>query len=127
MAGEWLGNEVLDACLGYIQTNGTRLDVLNAAATNYSTATTDATNSCGNKTSFVIDTIADGASGRKITSDAITDGTITETDTVTHWAITDGSSIFVCGGPLGASEGVTDTNTFTLGAFSITFPDPTQT
>lgn len=121
MAGEVIVDAIYDAGLTYIATNGTRLDITSQVATTYTEAIT--TYSLGNKTSFVIGTLADDTSGRKITSTAITDGTVNGTGTATHWAITDEVSVLIATGPLSASQGVTDGNVFTLTAFTINFPD----
>jgi hypothetical protein len=64
-------------------------------------------------------------SGRKITVDAITDGSVSGTDTATHWALTDDSeSKLLVTGALASSQAVTDGNTFTLTAIDVEFPDP---
>ena len=122
MAGELMADGIYDAGLQYIATNGTRLDITSQVATTYTEAIT--TYTLGNKTSFVIGTLADDTSGRKITSTAITDGAVTGTNTATHWAITDEASVLIATGPLsGGGQAVTDGNVFTLTAFTINFPD----
>lgn len=63
-------------------------------------------------------------SGRKVSSTAITDGAVTGTGTVTHWAATDvGSTRLWATGALSASQGVTSDNTFALPSFDIGMPD----
>jgi len=120
----WVNDNVLDSGLNWIDTNGTRLDICSQEPTSYGEATTDGTYSLGNKTGITISTSADRSpSGREVTISAISDGTVTETGTATHWAITDGSSALIATGALSSSQSVTDTNTFTLTAFAIGIPD----
>ena len=64
-----------------------------------------------------------GTSGRKVASTAITDGSVTDTGTATHWAAVDGTRTLAWG-TLSASQAVTSGNTFTLASFDVTFPDP---
>lgn len=56
--------------------------------------------------------------GRKVTSTAITDGTITTTGTASWWAVGTTAALHAHG-LLSASQAVTSGNTFTLGAFEI--------
>lgn len=121
----WLSDEVLDGGLDVLDTSGTRLDICSQEPTTYGQATTDGTYSLGNKTSLNIGAPADrGGGGREVTVPAITDGTVTETGTATHYAITNGSDTLYATGSLSASQGVTDGNTFTLTSFTIGIPDP---
>ena len=120
----YINDEVFDGGLDYADTNGTRIDITSQEATNYSEATTDATYSLGNKTGLNTGaTQAGSVDGRRVIVPAITDGTVTETGTATHWALTDGSAILVATGALTSSQAVTDGNTFTLDAISITIRD----
>ena len=120
-----LGNEVFDSGLGYIDTNGTRLDITSQEATTYSEATTAGTFSLGSKTGLNVGAPADrGGGGREVTVPAISDGTVSTNGTATHWAITDGTSVLIATGSLAASQSVTATNTFTLTSFTIGIPDP---
>jgi len=116
--------DVLDAACSHISTNTENLYITNALATTYLQAQT--TYKVGTKASPAFTGPAAGdASGRKITVDAITDGTVDATDTASHWALTDNSeSKLLAAGPLDSPLGVTATNTFTLTAFDIEFPDP---
>lgn len=80
--------------------------------------------SLGTKTSPTVGTKANGdVSGRKCTISAITDGSVTGTGTASHWALVDGSRLLAAGA-LGASQGVTSGNAFTLTAIDIELPDP---
>ena len=78
----------------------------------------------GNKSSPTIGSPTDGdSSGRKVVVSAITDGTVTGTDTATHWAVIDGTRLLATNS-LSSGQAVTSGNTFTLGAIDITIPDP---
>ena len=124
MAGEFISDEVFDQGLDYADSNGTRIDITSQVATTYSEATVDGTYSLGNKTGLNTGTTEAGATdGRRVIVPAITDGTVTETATATHWALTDGTSLLIATGPLSSSQAVTDGNTFTLDAISITIRD----
>ncbi len=126
MAG-FITDEAFDAGLDYLDTNGTRVDIVDTAEpTTYSLATVDGTNSDGNKTGMNTGAPLDGPTdGRKVVVPAITDGTVTETATSGFWALTDGSSLLLATGPLTSSQAVTDGNTFSLDAIEIRFRDAT--
>jgi hypothetical protein len=120
----YINDEVFDGGLDYADTNGTRIDICSQEPTTYSEATVDGTYSLGNKTGLNTGAPEAGdTDGRKVVVPAITDGTVTETGTATHWALTDGSAILVATGALSAPQAVTDGNTFTLGAIDITIRD----
>src|SRR3990167_2283617 len=124
MAGEFISDEVFDQGLDYADTNGTRIDITSQVATTYGNATTAGAFSLGNKTGLNTGATQNGAvDGRRVIVPAITDGTITTTGTVTHWALTDGISLLIATGPLSASQAVTAANTFTLDAISVTIRD----
>jgi len=116
----YINDNALDAALGYID-NATILHITSAEASSYANV---AAVTLGNKTSISFTGPADGdASGRKITVDEITGGTVTGTDDATHWALVDGSILYATGA-LSSSQAVTSGNTFTLDAFDIEIPDP---
>ena len=122
MAGEYINDQVFDSGLDYADTNGTRIDICSQAPTTYTEATS--TYTLGNKTSLNTGATQDGATdGRRVIVPAITDGDVTATDTATHWALTDASSVLIATGPLSSSQGVTNGNQFTLDAISITIRD----
>mgnify|MGYP000218133893 CR=1 FL=1 len=120
----FLIDTAFDSGLSYIDTNGTRIDICyGTEPTNYTQATS--TQSCGNDT---VNTGAptDGATdGRRVIVPAITAGSVTDTQTAAWWALSDGASVLIATGPLSASQAVTNGNTFTLDAISITFRDVT--
>jgi len=123
MPGELLSSNVNDFGLDYIATDigdvALVVHITSAAATSYATAVSL---SLGNEADITTTGPAPGATGRKITIDAIPAGDVTGNGTVTHWALTDGSSILIAVGPLSASQVVTTGNTFTLTAIDIEIP-----
>jgi hypothetical protein len=117
-----ISDAVLDAALNFLETNGTVVHILTQAITLWSEV---ATYTKGNKTGCTYTGPVDHTTGRKTTLDAITGGSVTGSGTVTHFAITNGSSdVYVCQA-LNASQAVTSGNTFTLTAAIIAIPDPT--
>ena len=90
--------------------------------TTYTEATSTFT--CGNKTGLTMTALANGATdGRRTQTPAITDGSVTATQTADWWGLTDASSVLHAAGDLSAPQGVTSGNTFTLDAISITHRD----
>ncbi len=90
--------------------------------TNYTEATSTLT--LGNKTGLTMTALGDGGvDGRKTDTPAITDGSVTSTDTAGWWGLTDASSVLHAAGALSSSQAVTSGNTFTLDAISITIRD----
>lgn len=123
----FLCDNILDQGIKYLDDHGSRLDICSALPASYAEATTDGNKSLGYKSGIAISAPGDRTpDGRKVTISAITDGTVTDTDTATHWAITDGVSELLAANTLaGGGQAVTDGNTFTLTAFDVGIPDPT--
>jgi len=120
----YINDEVFDQGLDYADTNGTRIDICSQEPVTYSEATTAGTYSLGNKTGLNTGVTENGATdGRRVIVPAITDGSVTNTATATHWALTDGSAVLIATGALSSSQAVTSGNTFTLDAISITIRD----
>jgi len=121
----YINDEVFDTGLDYADTNGTRIDICyTQEPTTYAEATS--TYTCGNKTGLNTGaTEAGDVDGRKVVVPAITDGSVTASQTAGWWALTDGSSILVATGALSATQAVTSGNTFTLDAIDITIRDAT--
>jgi len=119
----YINDEVFDGGLDYADTNGTRIDIcFTQEPTTYTEATS--TYTCGNKTGLNTGVPEPGTTdGRKVVVPAITDGSVTATQTAGWWALTDGASILVATGALSSSQAVTSGNTFTLDAISITIRD----
>jgi hypothetical protein len=117
----FINDEVFDQGLDYADTNGTRIDICSQEPTTYTEATS--TYTLGNKTLNTGATQNGATDGRRVIVPAITDGSVTGTDTATHWALTDGSAVLIATGALTASQAVTSGNTFTLDAISLTIRD----
>jgi len=122
----YIHDDILDAAASYISTNTENLyiDDDTAEPTTYTQA--QSTYKCGTKASPSFTGPANGdVSGRKITVDAITDGTVDATATAAYWSLTDNSNTkLLVVGSLASTQSVTSGNTFTLTAFDIEFPDP---
>lgn len=119
-----IADRVFDNGLSVLDTEANRIDVTTQEVTTYAEATS--TYTLGNSTSLSIGAPEDrSGGGRKVTVAAITDGSISGTGTVTHYAITDTSnSRLLVTGTLTASQSVTNGNTFTLASFDVGIPDP---
>jgi len=120
----YLHDDILDAACTKISTDTENLYITSQEATDFTDASS--THKLGTKASPSFTGPADGdATGRKITVDAITDGTVDTGGSASHWALTDNStSKLLATGALDSPQTVTATNTFTLTAFDIEFPDP---
>jgi hypothetical protein len=116
----YINDEVRDQGLDWADTNGTRLEVCSSEPANYAAIAGVA---LGNKTVNTGVTAAGATDGRRVTVPAITDGAVTATGTASHWALHDGSSLLVASGALSATQALTNGNTFTLDAISITIRD----
>ena len=119
-----IADRVLDNGLTVLDTEANRVDLTSQEATTYAEATS--TYTLGNKTSISVTAPADrSGGGRKVTLEAISDGSITGTGTATHYAIVDTvNSRLLVTGALTASQSVTTGNTFSLEALDIGIPDP---
>ena len=120
----FIHDDVLDGALAIISSLTENLYITSQEAVDYTGAQT--TYKLGTKASPGFTGPAAGdATGRKTTIDAITDGTVDATGTASHWALCDNSATkLLAAGSLASPLGVTATNTFTLTAFDIEFPDP---
>ena len=118
-------DRVLDLGLNVLDTEATHIYICSAEPATFTAASS--TNALGNKNfgaGGVCGSPAAGSpNGRKVTTTAVTDGSVTATGTASHWAITDNTnSRLLATGSLSASQGVTSGNIFTLGAFDIRLP-----
>ena len=120
----FLNDRVFDNGLTILDTEANAIHVTSQEATDYTEATS--TYTLGNSTSLSIGAPADRTGGgRKVSVAAISDGSITGTGTVTHYAIVDTvNSRLLATAALTASQSVTNGNTFTLATFDIGIPDP---
>mgnify|MGYP000079539583 CR=1 FL=1 len=119
----FINDAVLDNLSSLASATARRVDICHTSEpTTYTEATS--TNSCGNKTGLTMTAISNGAvDGRRVQTPAITDGSVTATQTAGFWALTDASSALHAAGALASTQGVSNGNTFTLGAISITIRD----
>lgn len=123
----YLNDRVLDNGLQVLDTEADKITVCSAEPATFTAA--NATNALGSK-SFSAGAAfgspaARSPSGRKVTSTAISDGTVTGTGTASHWAVVDTvNSRLLAASSLSASQAVTSGNVFTLGAFDIGIPGP---
>lgn len=120
----YLNDRVLDNGLTVLDTEATALHICSQQPATYAEATS--TYTLGNKSSISIGAPADGVSnGRRVTVASITGGSVTGTASATHYAIVDGNnSRLLAAHSLSSPVSVTSGNTFSLGAFDITLPDP---
>ena len=118
----FLHDDALDALLSEVKTNKTALHICSTEPATYAEATS--TYTLGNKATPTSGAIGDRtAGGREFEVDAITDGSVTGTDTANSWALVDATRLLAAGS-LSSPQAVTDGNTFTLTAFTIGIPDP---
>lgn len=122
----FLNPDVLDAALAEITANGTALHVTSNAAGEPATYANVTTNTLGNKANPTYTGPAAGdVSGRKITVDAVTDGSGTADGTAGYWAIVDTvGTRLLAAGPLSATKSVATDATLQLTAFDIEMPAP---
>lgn len=118
----FLADYILDLALAELDTATTTLYICTQEPTTYTEASS--TYAKGSKTSLSIGAPADRTpNGRKVTVASFSDGSVSGTGTVTHWAITKSGTTLMATGALSASQAVTSGNTFTLAAFDIGIPD----
>lgn len=119
----YINDSILDDLSSIASATARRIDICyTAEPTTYTEATS--TNTCGNKTTLTMTAITNGAvDGRRVQTPAITDGSVTATQTGGWWGLTDATSILHSAGALSATQAVTSGNTFTLDAISITNRD----
>jgi hypothetical protein len=119
-----LHNDVFDSGLNVIDTNTEKLYILSADPG--LTWANIASYALGNKATPAIAAPSDrSGGGREVVVSAIADGTVTDTGTATHYALTDDSAEkILAAGDLASSQAVTSGNTFTLTQFAIGIPDP---
>jgi hypothetical protein len=119
-----LEDTILDSGLSILDTLTSHIFICSSEPTTYAQASTTyllGTKSWGAGNAFG-SPAAGSPNGRKVTSVAITDGTITTTGTASWWAAC-GTASLHAHGTLSAAQAVTATNTFTLAAFDIRIPN----
>ena len=119
-----LDNRVFDNGLTVLDTEANAIYITSQQAVSYVDATS--TSALGDSTSLSIAAPSDrSGGGREVVVAAITDGSVTDNGTATHYAIVDTvNSRLLAAGSLTASQSVTTGNTFTLSSVSIGIPDP---
>jgi hypothetical protein len=123
----FLNDLTLDNGLSSVKSNADKIYICSQEPSTYTGATS--TYALGNKNfgagNVYPAAIAAGSpSGRKITTAAITDGSVTGTGTASHYAVvTSGSSRLEVAQSLSASQAVTNGNTFTLTAADLRLPN----
>lgn len=122
----YIHDDILDQALSYISTSTENLYITDNTAQPTTFTQASDTYKCGTKASpsFTGPGVGD-VSGRKITCDAISDGTISATATAAYFALTDDSeSKLLVVQALSSTQSVTNGNTFSLTAWDIEIPDP---
>jgi hypothetical protein len=119
-----IGDRVLDNGLTVLDTEANALHICSQEPTTYTEATS--TYTLGNKTTYSSGAPADrGGGGREVTFPSISDGSVTGTNTATHFAVVDTvNSRLLAVQALSSSQAVTSGNTFTLTSFTVGIPDP---
>jgi len=119
----FLSDSLLDLAVAYIDDESTVLHI-NFTQEPATYAEASSTYSCGSRTPPVIGVPEDGdVSGRKVVIAAITDGTVSDTQTAGWWSLVSADEL-IAAGDLAATQAVTSGNTFTLTEFDIEIPDP---
>ena len=116
-----LEDTVLDAGLTVLDTLTSHIFICQAEPTSYAIASTSGllgSKSWGANNAFGSPAAGTAPIGRKVTSIAITDGTITTSGTASWWAAC-GTASLHAHGSLSATQVVTSGNTFSLAAFEI--------
>jgi len=119
-----LGDRVFDEGLTVLSDEANKITITSQEATTYTDG--NSTYALGSTTSVTIGQPTDrSGGGREVTVSAVSDGSVSATDTATHYAILDTTnSRLLATGSLSASQSVTDGNSFTLASFKIGIPDP---
>ena len=119
-----INDRVFDNGLTVLDTEADEIHVTSQEATTYADATS--TYSLGSSGTLSIGAPQDrSGGGREVIVAATTDGSITGSGTVTHYAIVDtANSRLLATGDLVSTQVVTSGNTFTLSSVAIGIPDP---
>lgn len=127
VAMPYVNDRVMDSGLTILDSEADRIDICTQEPTTYTEATS--TYSKGSKdhgaAGTAFGTVGDRTpTGRKVSSTAVTDGTISGAGTVTHWAVTDvTNSRLLAAGALSASKVVASGDTWSLASFDIGIAD----
>lgn len=120
-----VASRVLDNGLTVLDTEADKITICSTEPTTYTEA--NSTYALGAKTFSTGGAFgapaAGSPNGRKVSSTAITDGSVTGSGTAAYWAVVDtANSRLLAEGGLAASQVVTSGNTFSLGSFDIRLP-----
>ncbi len=121
----YFNDRILDNGLQVLDTEANQINVCSSEPATYTAAT--GASSLGSKAFSAGGAFGSPAarspSGRKVTSTAITDGAVSTSGTVTHWAAVDTvNSRLLAAGSVNNSQPLTAPNPFTLAAFDIGLP-----
>jgi hypothetical protein len=119
-----LNDRVYDNGLTVLDTEANRIDITSQEATTFTEATV--TYTLGNSTSLSIGAPQNrSGGGREVVVAAITDGSVTNTGTATHYAIVDTiNSRLLATGSLSNPQAVTSGNSFTTTSVTVGIPSP---
>lgn len=124
----FVNDRVLDAALNIFNNEADRIDICSQEPATHTEATS--TYSLGFKDHGAAGS-AFGApgdrspSGREVLSTAVTDGEVTDTDTATHYGVSDHDATrLLAASSLAAGQVVTDGNAWSMPSFAIGIPDP---
>ena len=112
---------ILDSGLSTLDTAASHIFICSSEPTTYAQASTTyllGTKSWGAGNAFGSPAAGTSPTGRKVSSVAITDGTITTSGTASWWAAC-GTASLHAHGLLASAQAVTAGNTFSLGSFDI--------
>lgn len=121
-----ISDYILDNGLTKLDTETTHIYLCSADPTTYTEATS--TYALGNKNfgagAAFGSPAAGSPNGRKVTSAAITDGSVTATGSAAKWAAVDATNTrLLANGSLAAAQTVTSGNTFSLASFDVRIPN----
>lgn len=123
-----IGNVVFDNGLSQLNTSTGIADALHINSqepTTYTEAVTTYTLGHDNGNISISGPTDRAGGGREVTSAAISGGTVTGTNTATHWSIVDtGTTDLMATGTISPNQSVTSGNSFSLTSFTIGIPDP---
>lgn len=114
----FISPSIRDFGLNYATTNGTTVHVCSQEPTNLTEATS--TYSLGSGPATVGSPANRSPSGREVTVEVTSGGSVSANGTATHWALVDGTEL-LASGPLAASQVVTAGNPLTVSAAAIYF------
>jgi len=120
----FIHDDVFDSGLDYADTfANAQLDIVSGSDPQGTYSTVNA-NRLGKKDPIAVNAPSGGVpDGRRVTTEPVTDGSITTGGTATYWAITNGADKVLASGSLNGSVVVTAGNSFTLNSLSITIRD----